>query len=51
MTTSCVDVCEILTERLMALGYDLSDHDDDEIMAALAEVILVRKVGRKEVRG
>ena len=42
--TDCVDVCNIVVERLYSLGFELGDDDEshDDILEALAEVEFIR---------
>lgn len=42
--TDCIDVCDIVVERLHYLGFEINDDDEshDDILAALAEVEFVK---------
>ena len=44
--TDCVDVCEIVTDKLIELGFEFIKPDDenhDDIIEALSQVEFVRK--------
>ena len=42
--TDCVDICNVVVERLYHLGFELGDDDEshDDILAALAEVEFIK---------
>ena len=53
MSASCPDVCDLVIDRLLQLGFELDTDDDDhgDILAALEEVAFVRSPDPdKEVR-